>query len=354
MDSKIKVSTIIATFNSQKTLPLVLTALRSQNYPKDLLEILIIDGGSTDSTKTIAEQYGAIWINNPRTEPVYAKFLGYRAATGQYCMYLDHDEVLENPSSISNRVNILSSNPSVKAALLSGYKAPPNYPFINSYINEFGDPFSFFIYNLSKDSRFFVRTLKKRYLVEKEDSTSIFINFDKMKRCPIIELCACGSMIDIEYMKNEFPQTLESPELIPHFFYLMLSKVKSIALTKDDSIIHYSAESLRKYLRKISWRIRNNVHFPEMANAGFAGRARYLTSIDRYKKYGFLPYSFSIIAPLIDSIYLAVTRRSIGYLLHVFLCLFTASSITYNLCLKLLRKSPELRSYDGTKTVVRN
>ena len=50
------VSIMIATFNSEKVLPRTLEAIRAQTYPQDKLEILAIDGGSTDSTLEIAKK----------------------------------------------------------------------------------------------------------------------------------------------------------------------------------------------------------------------------------------------------------------------------------------------------------
>ena len=49
------VSIVIATYNSEKLLPRTLDAIRRQTYPKERIEILIIDGGSKDNTIKIAK-----------------------------------------------------------------------------------------------------------------------------------------------------------------------------------------------------------------------------------------------------------------------------------------------------------
>ena len=90
------VSIMIATFNSEKVLPRTLDAIRAQTYPQDKLEILAIDGGSTDSTLEIAKNLGCKIIDNPKTEPTYAKWLGFSKCTGKYLITIDHDEVMEN------------------------------------------------------------------------------------------------------------------------------------------------------------------------------------------------------------------------------------------------------------------
>ena len=57
MSQRPLVSIVIATFNSQLTLPTVLDSIRKQNYPKNKIEILIIDGVSDDATISIARNF---------------------------------------------------------------------------------------------------------------------------------------------------------------------------------------------------------------------------------------------------------------------------------------------------------
>lgn len=52
------VTIIIATFNSGKLLPRTLAAIRNQDYPQERLEILAIDGGSSDDTADVVRRYG--------------------------------------------------------------------------------------------------------------------------------------------------------------------------------------------------------------------------------------------------------------------------------------------------------
>jgi len=168
------ISIIIATFNSGKLLPLVFDALKKQTYPREKMEILVLDGGSSDNTLELAQKFGCIIINNPRTEPVYAKYLGYIYATGKYITYLDHDEVLENPNSLKLKVSILQKNTMVKVVIGSGYKNPVSINSINYYINEFGEPFSFFIYRFSKADSFFIPKMRKKYVINFLDGCLAF------------------------------------------------------------------------------------------------------------------------------------------------------------------------------------
>lgn len=346
------VSIIIATFNSEKVLAKVLESIRKQSYNQNNIEVILVDGGSTDKTLRIAKQFRCRILGNPRTEPVWGKFLGFISAKGRYLMYLDHDEVLENINSIELKLKVFRKNNNVKAVVSSGYKSPEGYPFINYYINEFGDPFSFFIYKLSKDAKFFSATMNQKYpMLDDNDFFTIF-DLSRTKILPLIELVAGGSMFDAYTLKREFPETKERYELLPHYFYLLHYKYPYLAIAKNDTLIHYSADTLKRYFKKIKWRVKNNIyHASDMGESGFLGRDKFQPLFFRLKKYLFLPYAYSLIFPLFDSIRLIVTRRNIIYFFHLILTVYTANLIVYHFILKLIGGKSQLRSYDESKII---
>jgi cellulose synthase/poly-beta-1,6-N-acetylglucosamine synthase-like glycosyltransferase len=53
----VKVSIIVAAYNSQDTIEKCLKSILTQNYPKDSFEVIVMDGGSKDDTVKIAEQF---------------------------------------------------------------------------------------------------------------------------------------------------------------------------------------------------------------------------------------------------------------------------------------------------------
>ena len=339
------ISIIIATFNSEKTLTRTLNSIKKQTYPKKNIEVLIVDGGSTDATRIIAKKYHCQIIANPKTELIFAKQIGLTKAKGKYLIYLDSDEVLENSSSLMLKYTVFQKNKNIKAVMLGGYKTPAGYASINNYINEFGDPFSFFVYRESKGDLFFYKDWSKKYknIIVLDDRECIVFDFSLGQTLPLIELWAGGSMIDLAYVKKTFPALQSNPDLIAHLFYLLNKKKNLLALTKNDNTIHYSCSSITFYLKKLQSRIKNNIFQTEMGKGGYSGRELFENSLFRLKKYLFIPYAFSFAH--IDSFYLFFSRKKTVYLLHGFLCLYISFLISYYYCLKCLRIPPVLKTY---------
>lgn len=339
------ISIAIATFNSERTLEKTLRSIHKQTYPKRNIEVLVIDGGSKDTTINIAEKYNCKIIPNPKVDFIYAKHIGFLKAQGKYLMYLDSDEVLENHKSLKVKYSLFRKDNNVKAIMPSGYKTPTDFSPINYYINEFGDPFSFFIYRLSQNAKLYIKQLKRRYKKVYEDKNGVVFSFFNVKPLPMIELMAGGGIIDLYYFRLNFPQLKTNPPLVAFFFYFLNTKNVLLAVTKNDNIIHYSSSTLINYLKKISSRIKNNIFQNTTGKAGFLGRQQLQQGWFCFKKYLFIPYSLSIIFPLIDSIYLITTRKNLVFLIHTPLCIYTTILILYYSSLKLFGFRLKIKSY---------
>lgn len=152
MENRPLVSVIMPTYNSGKTVRMSLESIKNQNFDKNLVEILVVDGGSVDNTIDIAKEFNCRIILNPKTQPEFAKYEGIKNAYGKYAVFLDSDEVLENKESFKNKIDLLTQNQNVKNVIIGGLKNPDGYPNINYYINAIGDPFSFFMYNIFSEN----------------------------------------------------------------------------------------------------------------------------------------------------------------------------------------------------------
>jgi cellulose synthase/poly-beta-1,6-N-acetylglucosamine synthase-like glycosyltransferase len=64
-----RVSIIVATRNNEQTINECLGAIFELNYPKDCLEVMVVDGCSTDGTVEIAEKYPVKVVSEPLNAP---------------------------------------------------------------------------------------------------------------------------------------------------------------------------------------------------------------------------------------------------------------------------------------------
>jgi succinoglycan biosynthesis protein ExoA len=64
-----RVSIIVATRNNEPTINECLSAIFELNYPKDCLEVIVVDGCSTDATVEIAEKYLVKVVSEPLNAP---------------------------------------------------------------------------------------------------------------------------------------------------------------------------------------------------------------------------------------------------------------------------------------------
>lgn len=85
------VSIVIPAFNSSLMLGQAIEACLGQDYPKDRLEVIIVDDGSCDNTKDIVSQYPVVYIYQEKKGPGAARNRGWKAAKGEVIFFTDAD-----------------------------------------------------------------------------------------------------------------------------------------------------------------------------------------------------------------------------------------------------------------------
>lgn len=103
------VSVIMATLNAGKYLREALTSVLSQTYQQ--IEILIIDGGSTDNTKQIADSFPEVSFIMQQGSGLFDAWnQGIRGSTGEFVAILDSDDIWE-PEALASHVEALLNEP---------------------------------------------------------------------------------------------------------------------------------------------------------------------------------------------------------------------------------------------------
>ncbi|MCL4543450.1 MAG: glycosyltransferase family 2 protein [Chloroflexi bacterium] len=88
------VSIITPTLNSARTLESCLLSITEQTGLDGSVEIIIVDAGSTDTTRQIAERFGARILENPLRTGEAGKAVAARAAEGDFLAFIDSDNIL--------------------------------------------------------------------------------------------------------------------------------------------------------------------------------------------------------------------------------------------------------------------
>jgi glycosyltransferase involved in cell wall biosynthesis len=100
------VSIIVPCFNAEKWIRESIESCLQQSYP--LIEIIVIDDGSTDRSLEIIKSYQGkvIWETGPNRGGNYARNRGFSLSKGEYIQYLDADDYFA-PDKIEKQVKCL-------------------------------------------------------------------------------------------------------------------------------------------------------------------------------------------------------------------------------------------------------
>lgn len=86
------VSVIVPVFNGELKLPALLASLAALDYPRQLLEILIVDNASTDRTAEIIRGSGFTYVLENRAQSSYAaRNRGIESSSGEILAFTDDD-----------------------------------------------------------------------------------------------------------------------------------------------------------------------------------------------------------------------------------------------------------------------
>ncbi|MCL1910182.1 MAG: glycosyltransferase [Kiritimatiellaeota bacterium] len=147
-----RVSVIIPTLNSAATLAECLAAVRAQNFPRESLEIIIADAGSTDATIEIARGFGADKIvANPLKTGEAGKAAAVAHATGDLLALIDSDNIMPSADWLA-QMTAPFDDPEIVASEPLEYTCRASDPEPTRYFALLGmnDPLCLFIGNYDR------------------------------------------------------------------------------------------------------------------------------------------------------------------------------------------------------------
>ena len=103
------VSVIIPALNSEKTLDACLNAISLMDYPKEKLEVILVDNGSTDRTVEIGKKYNVKVFIKPKVNISSLRNFGVKMAKGDIYAFVDSD-CLVSKDWLNNALNHLKKD----------------------------------------------------------------------------------------------------------------------------------------------------------------------------------------------------------------------------------------------------
>lgn len=114
------VTIVTPSYNQGPFIRQTIESVLTQDYPS--IEYIIMDGGSTDETAAIAEEYSSRlrFVSERDRGQSHAINKGFQAARGQIVAWINSDDVLL-PGAVTHAVRAFEKNPSVGAVYGEGY-----------------------------------------------------------------------------------------------------------------------------------------------------------------------------------------------------------------------------------------
>jgi len=152
METPLRVSFVIPTLNSAKTLEVCLAAVLAQEVPRSAYEIVVADAGSTDGTLDIARRLGVDKVvPNPLKTGEAGKTAGIKASRGELIALVDSDNILPDGRWLA-RMLAPFDDAEIVAAEPIAYTARQGDPALTRYFALLGmnDPICLFTGNYDR------------------------------------------------------------------------------------------------------------------------------------------------------------------------------------------------------------
>lgn len=309
------ISIVIATFNSSRTLQLCLSRIKEQSYSKNKIEIITADGGSSDSTLTIASKNGVKIVNvDPEKQNAeYNKGIGLQYAKNEIVLFLDHDNIMPHKNWLSNLITPLIMDKEIIAVEPLRFHYDKSMTLLDRYFALFGgsDPV---VYYLGKSSHLSWDKDGYSLLGKSKDMGNYYkVTFSKNN---IPALGGNGAAIRRKILINNSkcdPDNFIHPDVIADLIRKGYNKYGFI----KDTIIHLTNNQVLPFLSR-------RKYFVEKYQFEDVSRRRYFIydyKKDKLKLAKYVIISVTFVIPLFHAIRGFVKVRDVAWFIHPFMCI---------------------------------
>ncbi|KKQ47609.1 MAG: hypothetical protein US75_C0002G0021 [Candidatus Woesebacteria bacterium GW2011_GWC1_38_13] len=243
-----KVSIVVLSFNGEKYLKRCLLSVEKQIYPKNKLELIVVDNGSSDKSVKLAKKYtNRVYVIKNIDGGYSNRASGMRLATGDFVyMILEQDMELRSKYFLQKLVRPLIEDPRIVASFTREY--PNNkQPWINRFVSS----------NPSQSAPLF------EYLTPSVSSTIIErrVNYSICKYIPGKIPTTTHMLFRVSTLKKTSIWRQKRDFDHDTIIKLVKARYQKFAYVPDAGIYHYHVNSLKELIDK-SLRNLENHYFP--------------------------------------------------------------------------------------------
>jgi hypothetical protein len=296
----LKISLIVATLNEIRRLPRLIASVAGQTYPRELVEVVIADGGSTDGTVEYAESAGCIVVHNPHRRAEPGIVVGTGVATGDLVASLAADTVFHDRDFIAKIVAPFA-DPNVYLSVPRVIGTQEDC-LATRYINEFTDPFNHFLYGDAASPT----TFGLAYRIKR--TTPAYVIYDFPPDAPPLVAFAQGTTLRAGFARRT---GTEEDDILPVMD--VLREGGEIAYVPSARIEHHTVASLADFVQKFGPRIAKRL---EDRSHTVWQRAAFWTKQRRMRAYLWPFYAVSVVGPILTALYGLIRDRRAIWLYH--------------------------------------
>lgn len=337
-----RISFVIATFNSSHYIEQAMQSILKQDYPKEKMEIIFSDGGSTDTTFDIAKTSLLVRVvKNPLIlgDPGYAE--GGEAARGDLVVFMGHDNQLVQDDWIHRMIKPFLDDHEIAAAF-PHLDNKPGDNWLTRYVNRFTDPGNHFVYGYANNPL----TFGKTYRAVKKTKDWVVYNFTPHTH-PILEFEQGFMLKRIAYKRDKDTWYCGIMAVID-----MIKKGKQIAYVPSASNYHDTLNGgLQQFIRKHRWAIDYNLDSRETFGMykqkfGLKGRRQYISLARRARTYIYPFYGISFVLPCLRALFYYIKDGDREWFYHPFIT-FVSAFIIWQEAFRIiiLRRHPIMERY---------
>ena len=295
------VTIVIPTLNGGELLRRCLESIRAQHFPPEDVEVLLMDGGSTDGSRELAATYGCEVVDNPLKLAEPGVKLGMQRARHDIRVVMAADNGFPTGDWLARLVETFERT-GARGVYTHVADAPIDGSFCRYFNHLHADPFNWFVFRRG--------THPARFPHPVIDRGEHFVVRDLRAGEPPLLALAQGFAIRGALPEGENLQD----DILP--LWQLIDAGEPFAYV-DAGVLHHTVEGFRDFLGKYRRRSRAAL---AAGDAAYKQRHARLTRAQRVRRLLFPVYALTLAGPLIDALRWAVRDRDATWLWHAVAC----------------------------------